>query len=113
MADRRREPLRGAGRPVPRLQSVERGNDPPDDSRIFVGTSVRTRPLIRGCEAPALRASSTAFRGFDVPTNLPAQPPRPSHAFALFAALIALSLFAIEIIDPAPMESQAASIASP
>jgi hypothetical protein len=51
--------------------------------------------------------------GNNMPTSLPARPPRQSHAFALFAALIALSLFAIEIIDPAPMESQAASIASP
>jgi hypothetical protein len=48
-----------------------------------------------------------------MPTNLPARPPRPSHAFALFAVLIALSFFAIEIADPKPMESQAASIASP
>ena len=67
----------------------------------------------QGMQGAPLRAMSAAFGGIDMPTNLPARPPRESHAFALFALLIALSFFVIEIVDPASMESQAASIASP
>lgn len=60
-----------------------------------------------------LHASLDGLWGIDMPTNLPARPPRESYAFALFAVLIALSFFVIEMVDPASMESQAASIASP
>ncbi len=48
-----------------------------------------------------------------MPTNLVAKPERKADVFLIFAILVGIAFFAIEVIDPAPMDAEAQSIASP
>ena len=48
-----------------------------------------------------------------MPTTLRTRARRGHNSFALFAVLIGLSFFVIEVLDPAPMSVEASAIVSP
>ena len=48
-----------------------------------------------------------------MPTTLPRKARRGRNSFALFAVLLGLSFFVIEVLDPAPMSVEASAIVSP
>ena len=51
--------------------------------------------------------------GLHMPTDFPPRPKKARDFFVLFALLIGLSFFVIEIVDPASMSVEASSIAAP
>ena len=48
-----------------------------------------------------------------MPTNLPLRRKVKADLFVLFAIVLGVSFFVIEIVDPAPMQVEASEIASP